>query len=159
MNFSDWLNKTQMTSFTSFGNQIIYSLILLAMTTVDCILLLRESRTSAIAIGAGLPLAYAIIGGILGARGINAASAHSVRTTSKEYVQAKEKGKVEGAIALAQLTAEHPALHPVQPAVTVNATDQAQVGVTTSPAVVAKPDPEPGEGHGWAAGAPQAGLL
>ncbi len=110
--FSEWLNRTQMTSFTSFGNQIIYSMALLALTVVDCILLLRESGAGGIAVGAGLPLAYAIIGGILGARGINAASAHSVRTTAKEYVEAKTKGQIEGAAVAAVMTSEHAAQAP-----------------------------------------------
>lgn len=104
MTFSDWLNKTQMTSFGAFCNQIVVLFIVVFFSLLSRTLILMAS---AVHQGYGMQLSTTIIALVGGKLIVNAASAHSVRATSKEYVEAKVRGEATAAAAEERKTQEH----------------------------------------------------
>ena len=105
MNLRDWVNTTNMVSYSTWSNQWRWNLAALAYIVVSCWLMTRPDQFNdagvLIANGAGMrtlgyDLAVALLIGFGAATGINAASRFGKSATATQYVEAKERGKNAG---------------------------------------------------------------
>lgn len=118
MTFSEWLNRTSMTSFRSMVISVVTSIVVVYFSVISGILLLdKESaraklnaddgiRASAQTSESshhsyGMQLATAILTLLGAAIGVNALSQFGDRKTAKELIEAQERGRVGGVAAAA----------------------------------------------------------
>lgn len=118
MSFSGWLKETSMNQFRSFALTILFCLTVTVLTAISCIMLLDDSSAAAAlnkdpAIRAaaqttetshhsyGMQVITAVLSLMGVAIGVNAAAVFGDRSTAKEYLEAKERGKVSGVAAAA----------------------------------------------------------
>jgi Zn-dependent protease len=99
MKLTEFVNGTEMVSFSAFLRAIGWFIAVLTFTVTSCVILLRDGEEY---MTWGLQLALAVIGGLLGGSVVGAFSNKVVRETSEKYApvaEAKERGKVAGAAA------------------------------------------------------------
>lgn len=171
--FAGWINRMQMASFSAFAGELRTTIVLLALTAVDLWLLtshateiLYSRAVEPLAASAsvsvflahntaaeqmrqiGLYLAGVIVAAVLGKSVTSLFGQKAVRTTSREYMEAKAKGE-------ALATAEHAALPPVR----VNKVIKMEVKQASEPEKEAPDSGEFHDEHQWASGDPRAGIL
>lgn len=131
--FVKFINQMGMVSLGAFVSQVVWVIGSLTFTYLVWWLATHDK--------AYIELAIALLAAWTGKSITNAAANYGVRTTAREYVEAKAKGEASGT-----------------PAVAVTAKDQAKVEVTApTNGTVTEPPPEE---HVWATGDdPRAGIL
>lgn len=117
MTFTDFLNKTQMTSLSAFNSQIVWMLGSVALTIADYQLLVWGTTAAR---ESGLILSGMLLGAWTGKSVVNAVSNYGNRTSSREYMAGQAK------VAEAQATGPSPTTLQVN-------SDQANVQQETAP--------------------------
>jgi uncharacterized metal-binding protein len=110
--FVKFVNQIQMTAFSALISQVVWLVGSLTLTWVDYRLFTgpEENHRSY-----GLQLAIALLAAWTGKSITNAASGYGVRTTAREYVEAKERGKASATPPAATVHAEKVEKVEVQP--------------------------------------------
>lgn len=174
--FVRFINQLQMASFGTFNSQILWFFGSVALTVIDGYLLTRHATeihvqdvldplkaSAAVSVfmahntaaeqtrQVGLYLAIVLIGGWTGKSVAGFFSGKNVRETSREYVEAKERGRVR---AVADITSEKAAIR-------IENVERAEVKAEQPSLKVPAPLPleEPPEEHQWSKGDPREGIL
>lgn len=137
--FIRFVNQIQMTAFAGLISQVVWLVGSFTLTWVDYRLFTGTDENH---LSYGLQLAIALLAAWTGKSITNAASNYGVRTTAREYVEAKAKGKESA-------TREHQALSAVH-ANTIQKVEVKQPAPLAEGAV---------EDHEWREGDPRAGIL
>ena len=101
INLTEFVNRTEMVSFSAFLRAIGWFVAVLAFTATACIVLLRDSETF---MPWGIQLAGAVIVGLLGGSAVGAYANKVVRESSEKYApvaKAKAEGTAAGVAAAA----------------------------------------------------------